>query len=187
MTVSGSPASISTGTSFASLERPTAGTSIGPNRTCSPNGSGRSDWSGLATDGSGGTRGMFGISGTRRLGYAKRCGFAADLIRVTVVIAATGTQHDASSGVDKVEPRPRSPTAEAADLKSAQCRFESDRGYRVTTLRRAWPASIRSGRYKFGRSRQTHQGATCHRRLEFIRGQPAVAVGVTEHSGALVG
>lgn len=27
------------------------------------------------------------------------------------------------------EPRPLSPTAEAADLKSAQCRFESDRGY----------------------------------------------------------
>jgi hypothetical protein len=32
--------------------------------------------------------------------------------------------------VDRVEPRPRSPTAEAADLKSAQCRFESDRGHR---------------------------------------------------------
>jgi hypothetical protein len=26
--------------------------------------------------------------------------------------------------------RPRSPMAEAADLKSAQCRFESDRGHR---------------------------------------------------------
>jgi hypothetical protein len=34
--------------------------------------------------------------------------------------------------VDRVEPRPRSPTAEAADLKSAQCRFESDRGYRAS-------------------------------------------------------
>lgn len=39
-----------------------------------------------------------------------------------------------SGGLCAVDParRPRSPTAEASDLKSAQCRFESDRGHLKT-------------------------------------------------------
>ena len=52
---------------------------------------------------------------------------------VTAVVACPAVERRPSAGRAgyPAGARPRSPMAEAADLKSAQCRFESDRGYRV--------------------------------------------------------